>query len=250
MPLPAWFLDVKAVFDSYGVPLDVWVPIMQVESGGNPAAVGDNGCSIGLFQANMCGGQGAGHSRERLLDPVYNARVVAPQIAAAVRRCGADDMTCIVANSQRPAASSYPLYEQARARFEQLGRDVEAFLSAAMDGGGAGGDVGDTDECGPRPSVTDPTALAAWLECRATAVARDAAVGAVRAVLPIDAILSGLQEARYALVLGGLGLLFLIIGALGFVAGGRTGAIAQAVAEQVLPAGRVANAARAIGGRR
>lgn len=37
----------------------------------------DKACSIGLFQANMCGGAGAGHTYDQLIDPWYNTRLIA-----------------------------------------------------------------------------------------------------------------------------------------------------------------------------
>src|SRR5205823_1081411 len=74
---------VKNVFDQYGIPEYVWYPIMMAESTGNPNAVGDNGCSIGLFQLNRCGGQGAGYSAYSLRDPATNAQVAAQYIRPA-----------------------------------------------------------------------------------------------------------------------------------------------------------------------
>jgi len=49
--------------------------IALAESGGNPNAIGDNGNSIGIFQNNMAGGRGTGHTKEDLLDPEYNIRI-------------------------------------------------------------------------------------------------------------------------------------------------------------------------------
>jgi soluble lytic murein transglycosylase-like protein len=50
--------------------------IIQKESSGNPDAIGDNGCSIGLMQLNFCAGtpQGAGYqgTKDGLLDPATN----------------------------------------------------------------------------------------------------------------------------------------------------------------------------------
>jgi hypothetical protein len=79
----ATYQKVKQIFDRYGVPEAVWVPIAEMESNLNPNAVGDNGNSIGLFQLNMAGGQGYGYDAEQLKDPVFNASIAAPSIAAA-----------------------------------------------------------------------------------------------------------------------------------------------------------------------
>lgn len=46
------------------------------ESRFNPKAAGDGGNSIGLFQANMKGGEGRGHTKENLMDPEYNTDVI------------------------------------------------------------------------------------------------------------------------------------------------------------------------------
>jgi hypothetical protein len=53
----------------------------SAESQFNPGAVGDNGNSIGLFQCNMKGGLGRGHSRTQLMDPEYNTLVLAQEAA-------------------------------------------------------------------------------------------------------------------------------------------------------------------------
>jgi hypothetical protein len=79
-----WFAEVKRIFDAYGVPQWVWEAIMVAESGGNPRARNTRGeDSVGLFQLNRRGGQGTGYSAEELMDPVTNARLAAPAIAAA-----------------------------------------------------------------------------------------------------------------------------------------------------------------------
>lgn len=52
------------------------------ESNLDPSAVGDNGASIGLFQANMTAGAGKGHDIERLKDAAYNTRVILGELVA------------------------------------------------------------------------------------------------------------------------------------------------------------------------
>lgn len=52
------------------------------ESRLRPRAHNSNGeDSVGLFQANRAGGLGRGHSREALMDPRYNTRVVLAETA-------------------------------------------------------------------------------------------------------------------------------------------------------------------------
>jgi hypothetical protein len=75
--------DVKKIFDAYNVPAWVWYPLAWAESRGNPNAIGDNGCSVGLFQLNRCVGQGTGYTVEQLKDPLFNAQIAAQRIGAA-----------------------------------------------------------------------------------------------------------------------------------------------------------------------
>lgn len=48
----------------------VLLALAKYESGFDPQAVGDGGCSKGLLQYNTCGGLGNGHSDAELFDPV------------------------------------------------------------------------------------------------------------------------------------------------------------------------------------
>jgi flagellar hook assembly protein FlgD len=57
---------------------DVMVAAAMCESDGNPDAVGDEGCSYGLWQINICDGLGTGHTSKDLMDPDYNAKLIAP----------------------------------------------------------------------------------------------------------------------------------------------------------------------------
>lgn len=55
------YLDILGpLAEEEGVPLSFLAAVMMAESGGNPYAVGDRGCSIGIFQLNACGGLGTG----------------------------------------------------------------------------------------------------------------------------------------------------------------------------------------------
>jgi hypothetical protein len=59
--------------------------IALAESGLMSNAVGDAGCSIGLFQLNTCGGQGSAYADnpDALKDPRLNCRIGIPPIAVA-----------------------------------------------------------------------------------------------------------------------------------------------------------------------
>ncbi len=86
--------------------------IALAESGGDPNAVGDNGNSIGLYQNNMAGGRGQGHSIENLKNPEYNARLAAGELSRFFdigRRKGlsGQNLTAYVSKyGQRPAAGN------------------------------------------------------------------------------------------------------------------------------------------------
>lgn len=54
--------------------------VAEEESGFRPDAVGDNGCSFGLYQANRCGGAGTGIPVDALIDPDFNTRQFAQRI--------------------------------------------------------------------------------------------------------------------------------------------------------------------------
>ncbi len=81
---PSWFTQVEAIFKSYNVPPQYWIPIAVQESGLNPNAIGHGADhSVGLFQLNPVAGQGVGYSHSQLLNPVENAKIAAPYIANA-----------------------------------------------------------------------------------------------------------------------------------------------------------------------
>ena len=46
------------------------------ESNLSHTAVGDHGCSIGLFQCNTCGGAGQGLDKDKLKSPVFNTQTI------------------------------------------------------------------------------------------------------------------------------------------------------------------------------
>ena len=68
--------------DTYGVPRGLMFSLAKFESGFRPEAVnsvlgalGTGEYSVGLFQFNMRGGMGVGHSEENLKNPDYNANL-------------------------------------------------------------------------------------------------------------------------------------------------------------------------------
>lgn len=81
---------IAPIFSKYGVPESVWLPILNVESGGNANALGDylGGVprSVGLFQLNRYGGLGAGYTLEDLLDPATNAEIAASAMSKAYQK--------------------------------------------------------------------------------------------------------------------------------------------------------------------
>lgn len=74
-----------------------------VESGHDPHAVGDAGCSFGPFQMNRCGGAGAGIAISLLEDPVFAAQRFVDRLAGARRDCRSCSPGELAALAQRPA---------------------------------------------------------------------------------------------------------------------------------------------------
>lgn len=74
----------------YGVPIWVTDSIATQESNLNPAAVGDQGTSFGIFQLHQGGGQGDGYTPSQLLNPNTNAQIgisaIAPAYQAGVKQ--------------------------------------------------------------------------------------------------------------------------------------------------------------------
>lgn len=73
------------------------------ESGLRHDAVGDNGCSIGTFQSNRCGGAGVGYSVAELMDPERNAEHFFDRVSRARRSCIGCTPGEIAYAAQRPA---------------------------------------------------------------------------------------------------------------------------------------------------
>lgn len=210
-----WYWTVRTIMESHGIPESVWGAILLVESGGDPNAVGDGGDSIGLFQANRNGGQGVGYSVEQLKDPATNARAVAPQIAEAVRICGAENMNCILAHSQRPATSTYPKYTAALAEMKQAGNNL--IIALTNRGGFQEGDpaISPGELAGKAgEALADAAGIPAWLRNPA----------------------GTLHEVRHSLVFALVGLLLVLVGLLGFA---RKSPTLRQAARLASPVGKV-----------
>jgi len=93
---------IKAAQDS-GVDPRLALAIAQHESGFNPTAVGDHGCSKGVFQLNTCAGEGVGKPDYILNDPYSNAMVALAQVKAVQRQNPSATPGQIAAMAQRPA---------------------------------------------------------------------------------------------------------------------------------------------------
>lgn len=97
---PSWLADVKAAFDKYSIPPEVWVPIMLHESNAHPEvehnSLGQANLpvgtipewSVGLFQINVAAilpGKPDEQAKlaAQLKDPVFNATYAAKKMAPA-----------------------------------------------------------------------------------------------------------------------------------------------------------------------
>ncbi|MGA8330440.1 MAG: transglycosylase SLT domain-containing protein [Mycobacterium sp.] len=85
-----------------GIPPALAMAVAQQESGMDPASIGDQGHSIGLFQLNDQG-EGAGMSVAAREDPVTNTRIALTQIANVMRSEPNMSWGQIAAAAQRPA---------------------------------------------------------------------------------------------------------------------------------------------------
>lgn len=65
------------------VPDAIWEDVVQIESGFNPNAVGDQGTSFGLFQLHKGGQLPAGMTAQQAFDPATNASIAMPRLGAA-----------------------------------------------------------------------------------------------------------------------------------------------------------------------
>lgn len=96
MTAPEWARTLASRYGAqFGVPEGLLLALWWVESGWDPQAVGDGGCSVGLGQLNFCGGAGTtfaqrdGVTREQVLaSPDLQARYSAEYLAGCFWRWG------------------------------------------------------------------------------------------------------------------------------------------------------------------
>jgi len=83
------------IFTAQGIPYNVWGPIMQTESKGDPNAYTKTSVeeSVGLFQLNRMGGLGVGYSVENLKNPEFNAGIAAGAMAQSYTKGVAQGLT-------------------------------------------------------------------------------------------------------------------------------------------------------------
>ncbi len=78
---------IESIIQQFNVPILLISAIIEVESGWNPNALGDNGTSYGLFQLHIGGMADQaikdGHKATDLFDPALNAKYALPSIAQA-----------------------------------------------------------------------------------------------------------------------------------------------------------------------
>ena len=69
--------DIKTMMDNKGIPISTWLPIMHMESGGNPLAHNNRGeDSRGLFQINVAPNYQSHFTQYDLFDPLENVRLI------------------------------------------------------------------------------------------------------------------------------------------------------------------------------
>lgn len=84
----SWLDQVTQMAQSMGIDPRILYSVIQVESGFNPSAVGDNGTSFGILQLHIGGQAPSGVPTSALLDPVTNAQYGLPAIARGIQAAG------------------------------------------------------------------------------------------------------------------------------------------------------------------
>jgi hypothetical protein len=84
----AWIDDVTAMATKLGIPPRILYSVIQVESGFNPQALGDNGTSFGILQLHVGGQAPTGVPTSALYDPVTNAKYGLPAIVRGIAAAG------------------------------------------------------------------------------------------------------------------------------------------------------------------
>lgn len=105
----SWYPAVAQIFK--GVPESIWGPIIQVESGGNPYAVGDQGRSFGLFQLFTAGGLGDAYKDQpkALFDPALNAQLAASSLKPVFAEASKKSLTGFALLEYVASHSGWPL---------------------------------------------------------------------------------------------------------------------------------------------
>lgn len=231
--IPDWWDSVKRVMSNNGVPVEIWLPILWAESTGNPYAHNTRppDDSVGLFQLNRRGGQGAGYTVDQLKNPVINAEIASRPIAQAMAVCArqgqAGNIVCIAINSGHPGPvpTSDPRVQTINRYASMIrgaGRDetkLQALTSATGGTGsggtppGGGGDGGDGGDGGPPGggSWTINLGLPEWLSMSPGEISAGFVRGAIRSLMgPFGSMLPADSEDdvwwAFALGIGGLAL--------------------------------------------
>lgn len=84
----SWLDDVTAMATQLGIPSRILYSVIQVESGFNPSAIGDNGTSFGILQLHVGGQAPSGVPTSALLDPVTNAKYGLPALVRGLSAAG------------------------------------------------------------------------------------------------------------------------------------------------------------------
>lgn len=84
----SWLDDVTAMATQLGIPSRILYSVIQVESGFNPTAIGDNGTSFGILQLHEGGQAPSGVPTSALLDPVTNAKYGLPALVRGLQAAG------------------------------------------------------------------------------------------------------------------------------------------------------------------
>jgi soluble lytic murein transglycosylase-like protein len=93
---------ISGIAQKDGVPADLALATAYVESGLNPASMGDGGNSVGLYQLNSAG-EGAGMTVAQRQDPTANAGIALAQLAKTFQAMPGADPGAVAAAAQRPA---------------------------------------------------------------------------------------------------------------------------------------------------
>ena len=99
--------------------------IIEQESGGNPNAIGDNGCSYGLMQLNTCAGwlpgYGFGQDNSALLDPETNINYGCQYLNTLLNQYGNVNQAISAYNAGSPTTANTGYVNAVLGYLKQLG---------------------------------------------------------------------------------------------------------------------------------